>query len=355
MTLVGFTAYGQTTYKLVTSTSDLEAGAKYIVSNGATGSVRLLGYQANSNRPQTTSVSVSNSEIQVTAATVNTDEASAYEITLGGETGAWVLNDAVNNTILGPAPTGNNNHLKENANAKFTIAISTSNRVTMTAVAGANSNGRNIIRYNSNSGSGLFACYASGQSDIYLFKKEVTTPECEEPVIVNQPTDVTVVAPASATFTVEATGDELTYEWQGFDVGGNVWISLASFDESATTASLNIPVTFVEMNGSKLRVVISSGTCQTISDEVTLTVNSTLAVGNASATKANLVKNTVVSNTMIFAAKADVQIVNMNGQVVKTASVNENTSLDVASLANGTYIVTGNVNGKVVSQKIIKK
>lgn len=81
----------------------------------------------------------------------------------------------------------------------------------------------------------------------------------------------------------------------------------------------------------------------------------TMAVGNANAAKANLVKNTVVNNAILFAAKADVQIVNMNGQVVKSASVNENSSLEVASLPKGTYIVTGNVNGKAVSQKIIKK
>ncbi len=80
-----------------------------------------------------------------------------------------------------------------------------------------------------------------------------------------------------------------------------------------------------------------------------------LAVGDVNATKANLVKNTIVENSILFAAKADVQIVNMNGQVVKSVSVNENTSVDVSSLAKGTYIVTGSVNGKAVSQKIIKK
>lgn len=80
-----------------------------------------------------------------------------------------------------------------------------------------------------------------------------------------------------------------------------------------------------------------------------------LAAGNANATTAKLVKNTVVNNNILFAAKSDVQIISMNGQVVKTASVNENTSLDVASLPKGIYVVTGAVNGKAVSQKIIKK
>ena len=81
----------------------------------------------------------------------------------------------------------------------------------------------------------------------------------------------------------------------------------------------------------------------------------TLAVVDVNSAKVNIVKNTVVGNTIMFSAKADIQILNMNGQVVKTASVNENTSLEVSSLAKGMYVVTANVNGKAVSQKIIKK
>lgn len=81
----------------------------------------------------------------------------------------------------------------------------------------------------------------------------------------------------------------------------------------------------------------------------------TMAVGNANASKVNFVKNTVVDSNILFAAKADVQVVNMNGQVVKSASVNENTALNVADLAKGMYIVSGTVNGKAVSVKIIKK
>ena len=89
-------------------------------------------------------------------------------------------------------------------------------------------------------------------------------------------------------------------------------------------------------------------------DEILVTAP-TQAVGDVNATKANLVKNTVVDANIIFAAKADVKVINTNGQVVKSASVNENTTLDVASLAKGMYIVTGTVNGQAVSQKIIKK
>lgn len=80
-----------------------------------------------------------------------------------------------------------------------------------------------------------------------------------------------------------------------------------------------------------------------------------LAVGNASASKATLVKNTVVENNLIFGAKADAKIINANGQVVKSVAADAGTSVDVSSLAKGMYIVTGTVNGQAVSQKIIKK
>lgn len=81
----------------------------------------------------------------------------------------------------------------------------------------------------------------------------------------------------------------------------------------------------------------------------------TMAVVDASKAKANLVKNTIVSNEIIFGASAKVSVNNMAGQVVKTAEVSENSKLDVSSLAKGSYIVSGVVNGQAVSQKIIKK
>lgn len=106
--------------------------------------------------------------------------------------------------------------------------------------------------------------------------------------------------------------------------------------------------------GSTIKIATSAK--RAFIDNVKVVTNPVvLGVGNANAAKVNLVKNTVVENSILFAAKADVQVINANGQVVKTASVNENTSLEVSSLPKGVYIVTGNVAGKAVSQKIIKK
>lgn len=90
-------------------------------------------------------------------------------------------------------------------------------------------------------------------------------------------------------------------------------------------------------------------------DDVIITGNAgNLSVSDVSKANSTLVKNTVVSETLAFAKTADIQIVNTAGQVVKSAKVTEGSTLNVSSLAKGTYIVTGTVNGERVSQKVIK-
>ncbi|MFN1216686.1 T9SS type A sorting domain-containing protein [Chryseobacterium kwangjuense] len=73
-------------------------------------------------------------------------------------------------------------------------------------------------------------------------------------------------------------------------------------------------------------------------------------------TKLNLVKNTFVkSDEITFGADVkDVKVYNMMGQVVKSASVKENGTVNVSDLSKGNYIVTGTVNNEPVSQKILK-
>jgi hypothetical protein len=86
-------------------------------------------------------------------------------------------------------------------------------------------------------------------------------------------------------------------------------------------------------------------------------VCSSLAVSDVTSLKAgNFVKNTFVkSDEITFGADVkDVKVYNMFGQVVKSASVKENGSVNVAELAKGNYIVTGTVNNEPVSQKILK-
>lgn len=84
--------------------------------------------------------------------------------------------------------------------------------------------------------------------------------------------------------------------------------------------------------------------------------SATLAVSDFNKSKSNFVKNTFVKNEEItFGADVkDIKIYTLTGQVVKTASVKEGATLNVAELAKGNYIVTGTVNNQPVSQKILK-
>ena len=84
-------------------------------------------------------------------------------------------------------------------------------------------------------------------------------------------------------------------------------------------------------------------------------VQGVLATGEVNASKHALIKNSVVSNELVFATKSSVQILDMTGRVVKTANVQDDTKLNVSELPKGTYIVKGLANGEMSAQKFIKK
>jgi extracellular elastinolytic metalloproteinase len=93
--------------------------------------------------------------------------------------------------------------------------------------------------------------------------------------ITSQPSNVTVCAPAAASFTVVAAGTSLTYQWQVSTNGGSTWTDITG----ATAATYNIATTTVALNGNQYRVNIS--TCAAgglTSNAVTLLVNSSVVI-----------------------------------------------------------------------------
>lgn len=71
--------------------------------------------------------------------------------------------------------------------------------------------------------------------------------------------------------------------------------------------------------------------------------------------QSNFVINTVIDEEINFGTKTEVKVYNMMGQVVKTAKVSETQTLDASDLKPGMYIITGDVDGKPISQKVLKK
>ena len=91
---------------------------------------------------------------------------------------------------------------------------------------------------------------------------------------------------------------------------------------------------------------------------VTTYPSNTLSVGDITKTKNIFLKNTMVDNTLSFQTKgnATVRVYNTNGQLVKSATISaQNANVNVANLPKGNYVVTAELNGETVSQKILKK
>lgn len=96
----------------------------------------------------------------------------------------------------------------------------------------------------------------------------------------------------------------------------------------------------------------------TISLPTPQATSGTLAVNDLTdfSKKSMFIKNSLVKNDeIIFAAEVkDIKVYTLSGQLVKSASVKNSISLNVAELQKGNYIVTGLVDNQPVSQKILK-
>ena len=95
----------------------------------------------------------------------------------------------------------------------------------------------------------------------------LTAQAAQPPTIVAQPADASVVAPATATFAVQAQGSApLAYQWQrdGAAIAG------------ATEASYTTPATAVAGSGARYSVLVSNAGGAATSDEATLTVTATV-------------------------------------------------------------------------------
>ncbi|WDF45560.1 lamin tail domain-containing protein [Chryseobacterium sp. KACC 21268] len=94
----------------------------------------------------------------------------------------------------------------------------------------------------------------------------------------------------------------------------------------------------------------------TVSDPSPQATDGTLAVGDVGSSKSVFIKNTLVKNNeIIFGSDVkNIQIYTMSGQLVKTTNAAGTTKVNIADLQKGNYIVTGTVNSKKVSERILK-
>ena len=168
-------------YKLITSTSELVAGEKYIIASMKDGNGYVMkNYESGDNWKSV--------EATASSSTITYAEGMA-QLTLGGTDGKWTFNNGT--YYMTATSTTSKNYLKgvnkPDNYSYFTISFS--NNAAVITCTGKGS--KNILRYNTTSK--LFACYSSGQASVYLYKK------VEESGSTSTITDLTISGTASNT------------------------------------------------------------------------------------------------------------------------------------------------------------
>ena len=155
------------TFNLVTDASTLAVGDKIIIASGCSGACKALSTTQNENNRKETSSTITVVENKVVDLK-GSIEAELITLEKGTVDGTFALK--VSDGYLYSA-SSKKNYLRTkadlDANASWEISIS-NNKAT---VISKGTNTRNWLRYNS----GIFSCYSSGQSDIYLYELEEGT------------------------------------------------------------------------------------------------------------------------------------------------------------------------------------
>lgn len=158
-----FEAVHNITYTLASS---ITSGKHYVIANGTSGDVSVMGMQNPNNRAAVEG-SVDGTTLSVSS------NAGAVEFVIYGPDadGLYTIYDASENGYLYAASSGSN-HLKTQAgiddNARWEITF---NGDKVASIVAKKSSNRNVMQYNS--GSTLFSCYSTAsQTAVYLYEKD---------------------------------------------------------------------------------------------------------------------------------------------------------------------------------------
>ena len=345
-------SFGQTTYNLITSTSDLTVGSKYIIVNRNTnGAGFAVGYQNTNNRPQA-SVTVSSLSVSTTPATSNSQTTTPFEFTLGGSSGAWTLFDAVNNGFLKATSSSSNNLQLTAPTGTWTISFSTDAAV-MTCTNGGT---RNILRYNS--GASLFSCYSSGQSAVYLYKMAVSGTAA--PTLSPDNTSNTVDNPIDITFTDDSA-------WRtavtAVKIGTTTLTSGTDYDLAAGNLQLKPSGlnTLLTTSGSKSVIIEATGyTDATVTQIINAgvpTANSTAAISavlapNTTRTITCTAKDQFNNLVSGYTFSYDVTITNNNSTTAESYTIDAS-SFTATSTSGNPVVATTNASGVATFEAVL--
>ena len=157
----GYSAVGDT-YKLVTSVAELNDGDVIVIANSQYN--KAMGMQNTNNRA---SVDISFTDDSKESFNL---VAKVAVLTLKKIDDKWQFH-STHGYLYSPGKS-NKNHLKSSEDGTLKGSFATITFKDKNAVIKFDCNNSNLIRYNSNKDQQIFSCYASGQQDVQIYKKQ---------------------------------------------------------------------------------------------------------------------------------------------------------------------------------------
>ena len=356
--IVGSTSVWADTYTLVKNVSELSQGDVILITNGkANGSNYAMGTYSDGNNVPAKSITISKETISSLG--------DAQEITLESKNagGNFTLKQSANNYFYAANSSGGSkNYLKtKNDNAVYwSITVNTTSYVAAITDVTSDCNGRNKLKYNYNNGSPLFSCYSAADDNLFIFKKQA--------------------APAY-TITAQSNDNELgTVSLLGSIITGSPKSGCRYASPAYTVSPANSAT--VSQNGNAFTVTPSANTTVTINFEeipthtlntavapvssgtITLGATSVLEGATTTATAAAeegykftgwsitgdgaTLSSTSTNPTTVTMGTADATVTanfeaieyypihwSVNGSIVKTDYVKENTAIDFPTSISG--------------------
>ncbi len=239
--LLSLSGIAQTTYTMVNSASQLEAGAKYVlVGYDNDGQAFIMGYQKSNNR-HALAIDENGGVITVTVATDPSQQEAPFEFTLDGAPGAWTIFDPLNNGYLYAA--GGGNYLRTQTdltdNGRWTITDGDEGGMVPVSNGGVE---QCYMRYNITST--LFGCYKESSNvaaPVYFFKAGGAAEPDPEPS--NYPTDFYYLGVGTdiiLTWT-DATGAQLPHKYLVLASTGNITVPTDGIPVADGILAKNVP------------------------------------------------------------------------------------------------------------------
>lgn len=241
MLLLSLSGIAQTTYTMVNSASQLEAGAQYVlVGYDNDGQAFIMGYQKSNNR-HALAIDENGGVITVTVATDPSQQEAPFEFTLDGAPGAWTIYDPLNEGYLYAAGGGNYLRTQSTLDEKGRWTITDGDEGGMVPV----SNGgveQCYMRYNITST--LFGCYKESSNvaaPVYFFKAGGAAEPDPEPS--NYPTNFNPTVDATdVTLTwTDATGAQLPHKYLVLASTGNITVPTDGTPVADGILAKNVP------------------------------------------------------------------------------------------------------------------